>query len=78
MSNESEPVFCDIPHCKNPATYELEWQDGNGFSSVTCCDEHFPTDPEILKCYCNIRKINSPEEVVSEALDTAMLQEGGA
>jgi len=53
----SDPIYCDIPHCHNLATYELEWQEKDGFASVTTCDEHFPTDPEIVKCYCNIRKL---------------------
>ena len=48
---------CDVVGCNNPATYELEWQEGDGFESVRCCDQHFPTDPEIVKCYCCIRKI---------------------
>lgn len=50
-------VCCDEPYCQNLATYELEWQDGDGFSSVKVCDEHFPTNPAVVQCFCSIRKL---------------------
>lgn len=62
-------ITCDVVGCRNPATYELEWQEKDGFESVYCCDDHFPTDPEIVKCYCNIRKLSNgvkSAEAVSE------------
>jgi hypothetical protein len=51
-------VICDKLDCNNIATYELEWQDYDGFSIINVCDEHFPDDPDIVQCFCNIRKLD--------------------
>jgi len=57
MSIKSKNVMCDEPHCLNTATYELEWQDGDGFSSVKVCDEHFPRNPDVVQSFCCISKV---------------------
>lgn len=48
-------VVCDKLNCNNIATYELEWQDYDGFSIINVCDEHFP---DIVQCFCNIRRLD--------------------
>ena len=57
MNIDSKKVMCDEPHCINTATYELEWQDGDGFSSVKVCDEHFPRNPDVVQSFCCISKV---------------------
>jgi hypothetical protein len=57
MSIDLKKVMCDEPHCINTATYELEWQDGDGFSSVKVCDEHFPRNPDVVQSFCCIMKV---------------------
>lgn len=49
---------CNEAYCENIATYELEWQEEGGrFASIKVCDEHFPTNPDVVQCFCSIRKI---------------------
>lgn len=50
-------ILCDEPGCNKLATYEVEWQDGDGFASVKLCDEHFPTDPNVTNVFCSIKKL---------------------
>jgi hypothetical protein len=57
VGGSKKMITCDEPGCLNKATYEVEWQDDDGFASVKLCDEHFPTDPNVTNVFCSIKKL---------------------
>jgi len=49
-------IKCSEPSCNSDATHEFKWVASNKTESVNVCNEHFPTNLDVIKSF-NISKL---------------------